>query len=169
MNIDFTIEFKDILAMIISPIFIAITTQYLIERHPGSYERERYEKVVFPIFDKLETILYKKNLSDEDLILVKECRKIVDKNRMIAGGRLLHCFAQDEKTNFKSMSRKIDLEYDLCTRKLGLPLRPIDYRLNRSRGAQVFFLSLYISRLLVSSGALIFFAFIVYRLLLQIL
>ena len=41
MNIDFTIEFKDILAMIISPIFIAITTQYLIERHPGSYERER--------------------------------------------------------------------------------------------------------------------------------
>ena len=46
MNIDFTIEFKDILAMIISPIFIAITTQYLIERHPGSYERERYEKVV---------------------------------------------------------------------------------------------------------------------------
>ena len=89
MNIDFTIEFKDILAMIISPIFIAITTQYLIERHPGSYERERYEKVVFPIFDKLETILYKKNLSDEDLILVKECRKIVDKNRMIAGGRLL--------------------------------------------------------------------------------
>lgn len=83
---------------------------------------------------------------------------------MIAGGRLLHCFAQDEKTNFKSMSRKIDLEYDLCTRKLGLPLRPIDYRLNRSRGVQVFFLSLYISRLLVSSGALIFFAFIVYRL-----
>ena len=31
MNIDFTIEFKDILAMIISPIFIAITTQYLVE------------------------------------------------------------------------------------------------------------------------------------------
>lgn len=169
MNIDFTIELRDILAIVISPLLTVLVTRIFSKKTPGSYEQERYEKIVFPVFDKLEPILYKKELSEEDFAKIEECRKIVSANRMIAGGRLLHCFALNERMNFKSMSRKIDLEYDLCTRKLGLPHRPLDYRLNRSRGMSFLLMFLYMSRILTSSALIAALAFFFYRVLLQVL
>lgn len=92
-----------------------------------TYLKERYEKVIFPIFNILEFHLYKKELNSEIKNAIKECETIIDNNKLIAGGKLSFLFSRPmSKENFMQISKLIDKEYDKCCSSLGIPLRPLD-------------------------------------------
>lgn len=166
MNL-FDVDTNKLLALILTPLFTTLITRIFSRKTPGIYERERYEKVVFPVFDKLEPILYKRKLTREDLLIIEECRKLVFSHRQIAGGRMLHCFSLPAETMFRRVSRIVDSEFDLCAKKLGLSKRPTDYRINRSDGVQVILVTFHLLRvagsvLLVILLAICIFAFLVH-------
>ena len=81
-----------------------------------TYLKERYELVIFPIFNLLEEHLYKKEITSE--------------NKLIAGGKLSYVFSLPlDKINFQSISKLVDKEYDDCCCALGIPLRPLDKKM----------------------------------------
>lgn len=55
------------------------------KEHNKTYLKERYEKLIFPIFNILEDHLYKKEITPEIKKAVEECKNIINKNKLIAG------------------------------------------------------------------------------------
>lgn len=95
-----------------------------------TYLKERYELVIFPIFNLLEKHLYKKEITSEIKQAVEKCEKIIANNSLIAGGKLTYVFSLPlNKINFQSISKLVDKEYDECCSNLGIPLRPIDKKM----------------------------------------
>ena len=47
-----------------------------------TYLKERYEKVIFPIFNILEYHLYRKEISSEIKIAVEKCQTIIEDNKL---------------------------------------------------------------------------------------
>ena len=89
-----------------------------------TYLKERYELVIFPIFNLLEEHLYKKEITFEIKQAVEKCEDI------IAGGKLSYVFSLPlDKINFQSISKLVDKEYDDCCSALGIPLRPLDKKM----------------------------------------
>lgn len=165
----FDIDTEKLLALVLTPLVSAIITRLFARKTPGTYDKERYEMVIFPVFDKLEPILYKKRLSNEDLKKVEECRKLVFDHRQIAGGRMLHCFSLPAETMFRMMSRIIDSEFDLCSWKLDISQRPLDYRLNRSRGVSLWLITLFTLRIVGIVALIVLLSIGVFLFLLRIL
>lgn len=92
-----------------------------------TYLKERYEKVIFPIFNILEYHLYKKEISSEIKIAVEKCQAIIEENKLIAGGKFTFLFSLPlNSENFRQISKLVDKEYDKCCSSLGIPLRPLD-------------------------------------------
>lgn len=92
-----------------------------------TYLKERYEKIIFPIFNILEYHLYKKEISSEIKIAVEKCQTIIEENKLIAGGKLTFLFSRPlNPENFRQISKLVDKEYDKCCSSLGIPLRPLD-------------------------------------------
>ncbi len=118
-----------------------------------TYLKERYEKVIFPIFSLLEPHLYKKEITDEIVSLVEQCKKIIEDNKMIAGGKIFYVFCLHvlNKDTFQDMSRFIDKEYDVCCSALGIPLRPLDYKAYSFGARNVRILSLFIVKYAIIS------------------
>ena len=92
--------------------------------------KERYELVIFPIFNLLEEHLYKKEITSEIKQAVEKCEDIIADNKLIAGGKLSYVFSLPlDKINFQSISKLVDKEYDDCCCALGIPLRPLDKKM----------------------------------------
>ena len=80
-----------------------------------TYLKERYELVIFPIFNLLEEHLYKKEITFEIKQAVEKCEDIIADNKLIAGGKLSYVFSLPlDKINFQSISKLVDKEYDDC-------------------------------------------------------
>ena len=95
-----------------------------------TYLKERYELVIFPIFNLLEEHLYKKEITFEIKQAVEKCEDIIADNKLIAGGKLSYVFSLPlDKINFQSISKLVDKEYDDCCSALGIPLRPLDKKM----------------------------------------
>ena len=58
-----------------------------------TYLKERYELVIFPIFNLLEEHLYKKEITSEIKQAVEKCEDIIADNKLIAGGKLSYVFS----------------------------------------------------------------------------
>ncbi len=110
-----------------------------------SFTRERHDKLIFPIFNLLEPILY----TNFQIDVLEEALKIIEDNKNLADGRLLeiHYFCTENPSieNFKSLCAYIDAAYDKSCRKLGLKTRRIAYRLNRRQYKSKFYLFLFIA------------------------
>lgn len=125
------------------------------------YLKERYEKVIFPMFSIMENHLYKKDIDDEVLNALNDCKLIIEKNRMIVGGKLLYVFSCPyTKDNFQVLSKLIEKEYDYCCSALGIPLRTLDYKVGifKTRNLRLFIL--FMTK--ISAPGLAFFCFIIY-------
>lgn len=98
-----------------------------------SFERERYDKLIFPLFNLLEPYLFK----DKDDIVFQKAIDIIQKNKDIAGGHFLNQLYWCEKSftqeNFISLCTTTNREYDRICRVIGLKCRSIFYRLDREQ------------------------------------
>lgn len=131
-------ELKDILSLFISLIGVIITSvlTWMIfkKENNKAYLKDRYEKVIFPIFSLLEPHLYTKEITDEIRDVYKKCKNILCQNKIIAGGNLLYIFSLPcTSSNFKAISKTIEKEYDSCCISLGIPIRPLEYKIDTFR------------------------------------
>jgi hypothetical protein len=98
-----------------------------------SFTRERHEKLIFPLFDVLEPILYQK----PDPEILSKALEIIEKNKSLADGKLLsayyYCKKNPNSENFKSLCSYIDKAYDKSCRRLQLKTRTLEYRINRNQ------------------------------------
>lgn len=94
---------------------------------------ERYEKLIFPLFNLLEPHLYQK-LNTE---ILEEVLVLIEKNKSYADGKLLsiyyYCKKQPSDKNFLSLCTYIDHAYDTYCKKLKLKPRSLYYKIIRSQ------------------------------------
>ena len=110
--------------------------------------RERHDKLIFPLFDLLEPVLYK-NYTDDILNIALQ---IIKQNKNLADGRLLEisywCSKAPSQHRFMQLCSYIDRMYDKSCRKLGLKTRRMTYRIDRhqykNRGYLVLYFIIYI-------------------------
>lgn len=128
--------------------------------------KERHDKLIFPLFDLLEPILYKKCKDD----ILNDALQIIEQNKNLADGRLLEisywCSKAPSQHRFMQLCSYIDRMYDKSCRKLGLKARRMTYRIDRhqykNRGYLALYFILYILWSLVVMTAFLFtFLFIV--------
>ncbi len=115
------------IANIAITVFIAV---YLFKKEPSkTYIKERYEKVVSPLYFTFEPFLYNKSMPRELLQAYKDCQKIVKDNKSIAGGKLLFLFDRPlDVYTLTWISREIDKDFDKSCKSLGLPKRTLQYK-----------------------------------------
>lgn len=108
-----------------------------------TYLKERYERVIFPMFITLEPFFYAKTITPEIVEKVKSVCEIANKNRMYIGGFLLeqvdHCNKQLKhpdglsKEQYIYLCSRVSIEYDRCCEKLGIKKRNIFYKWNNNQ------------------------------------
>lgn len=124
------IVFKAI-TVLLTFVSIVLTWFSFKRANTNIYQKERYEKVIFPVFNILEPYLYQKEVTKNEpaMFAIKLSKEIINTNKMIAGGKLKYIFSQSvNDDNFFTMSEFINKEYDRCCIDLGLALRPIEYK-----------------------------------------
>ena len=119
--------------------FLAIITAAIISliifRKDTSitFSKERHDKLIFPLFDILEPILYQKLDTD----VLDKALDIISQNKNLADGKLIElhylCSTEPSQENFNLLCSYIDRTYDRSCRKLMLKRRSILYRINRSQ------------------------------------
>lgn len=116
------------ISSIITTIIIAI---YVFKKEPSkTYIKERYEKVIFPIYTAFEPFLYSKEITDSLKTAYEQCQTVLNDNRMIAGGNLLFLFDKPlNKYNVYRISKEIDKEYDKSCKNLGIQKRSLNYKM----------------------------------------
>ena len=112
----------------------ALVTIYIFKADiPFSYLQERHEKLIFPLFDCLEPVLYQ----PQDSAHLHQALSIIEKNKSFADGKLLNiyhnCFIDSSQNNFLELCAYADQAYDYSCRKLKLKRRSIEYRVNRKQ------------------------------------
>lgn len=128
---------------LVTLVSILLTWIIFNRENDKTYLKERYEKVIFPIFSLLENHLYQKNIDSELKTALDTCKIVIEQNKYIAGGKLIDLFKRPYTLeNFQEISSLIDKEYDTCCSKLGIPLRSIDNKVNSfgTRNIRVFIL-----------------------------
>lgn len=103
-----------------------------------TYTKERYEKVIAPIFFMLEPYLYCSEINSDILSVISSICDLVLSNRLYISGKLLDCasYCRDEliknnkitKDLFYSFCSIIIIEYDHCCKLLGIQKRTISYK-----------------------------------------
>ena len=95
--------------------------------------KERHDKLIFPLFNLLEPVLYQ----EPDIKKLNTALKFVDKNKNLADGTLIElcyfCSKEPSKYNFKLLCSYIDFLYDKSCRKLGLKTRSFLYRYSKNQ------------------------------------
>ena len=125
-----------------------------------SFAKERHDKLIFPLFNLLEPVLY----ADPDTEILKQALKIIDDNKNLADGKLLeiyyYCSKNPSTDNFITLCTYINSSYDKSCRKLGLKTRSLMYRFSRNQFKNKFSVILFVSAYVIASFALMFFGFI---------
>lgn len=145
----------------IGVLITAILSIYLFKAETStSFIRERYDKLIFPLFDLIEPFLFHK--CPEDIMEKALC--IIEENKSLADGTLLevfyYCKQKPSPKNFRNLCIYIDRTYDKFCRCLGLRKRPMSYRISRGqyRGkGYIFFYALLYTLLSFVIGCVAFF------------
>ena len=146
--------------------FIAVIASALISIYiskgsiTSQFIKERHDKLISPIFNLLEPILYTKC----DTAILNKVFKIIDENKNLADGKLIdfsyRCTVNLNDDNFKDLCAYIDSAYDKSCKKLGLKTRGVSYRIFRHQYKSTFhlikFLSIHIILGLIIGIAVIF-------------
>ena len=106
-------------------------------------ERERYDKLIFPLFDLLEPHLF----CEVDSSTFQAALKIIRDNKSIAGGHLLYlldlCEHTPSQENFNSLCKFTNSELDRLCKILCIKKRSFFYRLNKNQYQTKLMLYLY--------------------------
>lgn len=99
----------------------ALVTIYIFKADiPFSYLQERHEKLIFPLFDCLEPVLYQ----PQDSAHLHQALSIIEENKSFADGKLLNvyynCLIDTSQNNFLELCAYVDQAYDYSCRKLKL-------------------------------------------------
>ena len=126
-NIQISFDPLGFLGMLIA----ALVTIYTFKADiPFSYLQERHEKLIFPLFNCLEPVLYQPQSSYH----LHQAILIIEKNKSFADGKLLNvyhnCLVDSSSSNFLNLCSYVDHAYDDSCRKLKLKRRSVIYRLN---------------------------------------
>lgn len=113
-------------------LFTVVASIYIFKKEASiSFVRERYEKLIFPLFNLLEPVLYQKVQSVD----LKNALQIIELNKSLADGKLLelyyYCSQNLTQQNFNQLCSYIDKLYDNSCRRLGLKTRSFSYRIAR--------------------------------------
>lgn len=121
------LNFLGILVTIISSIYIFKNETSI------SFTKERYEKLIFPLFNLLEPILFQ----EPEKQILDKALKLIDENKNLADGKLIelsyYCSEQPSLENFKDLCSYSNRAYDHACRKLGLKTRSLFYRYKRNQ------------------------------------
>ncbi|MFT4107708.1 MAG: hypothetical protein QM657_18295 [Lacrimispora sp.] len=108
-----------------------------------SFTKERHEKLIFPLFDVLEPILYQ----SPDSEILSKALNIIERNKSLADGKLLsvyyYCKKNPNTESFNSLCSYIDKAFDKSCRRLQLKTRSLEYRINRNQYKSKLFLVFY--------------------------
>lgn len=115
----------------------------LIHKERNTYTKEKYENVIFPIFEIIESYLYSKEITSEINSAVQQICHIVINNRKYINGLLLEnidvCLNQLKDDNsitnnsFTNLCSIISVEYDKSCKKLGISKRTFAYKFNNNQ------------------------------------
>lgn len=110
----------------------AILTFYIFRKETSiTFVRERYEKLIFPLFNLLEPVLYQKVQPE----YFEKALQIIELNKSFADGKLLelyyYCSQNLTQQNFNQLCTYVDKLYDKSCRRLGLKIRSFSYRIAR--------------------------------------
>ena len=150
----------DPLAFIIGYITVLSSIYIFKMSSKSTITKERYEKLIFPMFDIIEPILFK----EKDFIVFQRLFDVYENNKYLAGGKLTYvmylCSIDFSDKNFSSLCQIINSEFDDCCRILGLKTRTIFYRLDHSQYKTKLMLILYMitNLLLLLMGPFLLFA-----------
>ncbi len=111
-----------------------IVSIYIFKKDTSTpFIRERYEKLIFPLFNSLEPVLYQEVKPE----YIKNSLQIIKDNKYLADGKLLELFyycSQNQnpsQKNFNQLCSYVDKLYDKTCHRLGLKTRSISYRIMR--------------------------------------
>lgn len=115
---------------IIAIIISSFVSWRLFKSEPAqTYVQERYEKIIFPVFQLMEKHMFEREITDEIVSVIKICQTIVNDNQMIAGGKLIELFwCPLTNKSFQAISYEIDRQYDKACKQLGIPTRTILFK-----------------------------------------
>lgn len=121
-----------------------IASIYIFKKETSiSLIKERHDKLIFPLFNNLEPVLYQ----DKYETNMKNALCIIRDNQNLADGKLLEllylCTNYPSKENFYRLCSYSDRAYDKSCRKLGLKTRSFSYRINRKQYKSIGFLIIY--------------------------
>lgn len=139
-----TYDLTDLLVALLTGVITGyFSYKLLIHKERNTYTKDKYENVIFPIFQLIEPYLYSKEITPEIISIVSEICICVTKNRMYINGFLLENidFCKKELDSDKSISQKtfielcsiISIEYDKSCKKLGISKRSLAYKLNNNQ------------------------------------
>lgn len=147
------LNFIGLIATVIASLYIFKSETYV------SFAKERHDKLIFPLFNLLEPILY----TVPDAEILKQALKIIDDNKNLADGKLIeiyyYCSENPSMDNFKTLCAYVDSAYDKSCRKLGLKTRSLMYRFCRNQFKSKFSVILFIAAYIIASFAIMIFAF----------
>lgn len=133
VKVKITIDSKtlfQILPIIATFLNIGLTvflTFHMFKKEPTkTYIKERYEKVIFPVYEIFEKHFYSKNVDKEISKAYQACKSLIEKNRVLSGGKLYYVFLQPlSKDHIITVSTLLISEYDKSCKQLGIP--PLDF------------------------------------------
>lgn len=142
-NLQVSFEPLSFLGMLIT----AFITLYIYKAGtPHSYLQERHEKLIFPLYNCLEPILYQ----DQNDTVLNEALLIIENNKAFIDGNLLNVYYEyksfPSQNSFLDLCAYVDRAYDYSCRKLKLKCRPMEYRIKRKQYRDKRKLCLYILR-----------------------
>lgn len=121
----------DPLAIVAAIIAFFATFGTFIAQKNFVLKKERYDKLIAPLFFTLEPYLYRES---EDYIIDKAVH-IISQNISLADGKLLallyECKENPSQKSFIRLCSYVDEEYDNSCRSLRLKRRPYSYRIAR--------------------------------------
>lgn len=105
--------------------------------------QERYEKLIFPLFNYIEPYLF----CDYNAEYTKHLLQIFNANKHLARAKLIECVyyleSDSNQNSFNRLCRCLISEYDSLSFILGLGLHSITYRINRNQYKTNFMFNLY--------------------------
>lgn len=105
---------------IILPVIISVYV--FAKRSKDIYLKDKYEKVIFPIYNEIYPLRNKEQFDDEIKSSLNKCKDIVLSNRMIVD-QLLFRFFENEINDLKTYKEfwgYIEISYHNCCKALGI-------------------------------------------------
>lgn len=118
---------------IVLPVFVSV---YIYRnRSRDVYLKQRFEKVIFPIYNEIEPFIYQNKMDKNLKETLNNCKKIIMENQMIAGGKFKWFFMTgiDNYKKYKSFCSYVEYSYEKCCKILGIPRRTYKYLLSMNR------------------------------------